>query len=307
MGLLKDRFSQNTFRCLRFADVAPGRPYHAALSVTPAYHARGFKISEHTHDFYEMIFVLAGDAVHGVNGKETNLRAGNLVLLRPGDRHFIRFKTGVFLHYINIAVDASLWQNFHALIGVTTNTDAPVVRTLSPAASHGDTDDCEATFRRALLRFQDTYSTDAGLRTEACRFLASVAHYLFADGRDGMNGDDLPDGTPTWLTRACKTIQRDGDALRRGLPAFVAEAGVTRTHLARVLKAATNQTPTEYINRLRLRQAARLLATTTLSILDIAGECGFEQPTYFYRLFAAHFQTSPHAYRMASANRITDL
>ena len=51
-----------------------------------------------------MIFVLAGDAVHGINGSETALRASDLVLLRPGDRHFIRFKTGVFLHYINIAV-----------------------------------------------------------------------------------------------------------------------------------------------------------------------------------------------------------
>ena len=144
------------------------------------------------------------------------------------------------------------------------------MRTLPPTAHH-DADECTATFRRALVRFQDTHSTNSLLRTEACRFLAIVAPYLFADsGRDGASENDLPDGTPAWLIRACQTIRRDADTLRRGLPAFIAEAGVTRTHLARVLKAATNQTPTEYINRLRLQQAARLLATTTLSIL---GHC----------------------------------
>jgi AraC family cel operon transcriptional repressor len=269
--------------------------------------ARGFQVTEHSHDFYEMVYVLAGDAIHGLNGTVMALRAGELVLLCPGDRHYIRFHTGRFFHYINIAMDADMWRDFHRLAGIATNLDAPViVNTVAAAHSaNGVADECTAAFRHALQLFQNADIADAALRTGACRLLATVAPYLFAGARqDDAPVTDLPDGVPAWLSAACEKIRRDPDALRCGLPAFVAEAGVTRTHLARVLKAATDQTPTEYINRLRLEHAARLLTTTTLPILDVAAECGFEQPAYFYRLFGARFRTPPHAYRIAAARRV---
>lgn len=294
---------RDNIRCLRFENVAPGRPYHAALSVTKESGARGFRVTEHTHDFYEMIFVLAGDAIHGLNGTATMLREGELTLLRPGDRHFIRFQTGRFLHYINIAVDAEMWQGFHTLAGIATTLDAPVI--LNTATMDGVTAECATAFQHALVLFQNTHMSNAALRTEACHLLSTVAPWLFPGGhQDGLHDTDLPGDAPSWLIAACRKLRHDSNALRTGLPAFVAEAGVTRTHLARVLKAATNQTPTEYINRLRLKHAARLLTTTALSILDVAGECGFEQPAYFYRLFSARFQTSPHAYRIAAARRV---
>lgn len=254
-----------------------------------------------------MLYILAGDATHGLNGTAMPLRAGELALLRPGDRHYIRFHTGRFFHYINIALDADLWRKFHEVAGIGTTLDSPVtVNTVAAVnAADGVTDECAAAFRHALVLFQNADIAAAALRTGACRLLATAAPYLFAGARQhGTPVTDLPDGVPTWLSDACEKIRRDPDALRRGLPAFVTEAGVTRTHLARVLKAATDQTPTEYVNRLRLEHAARLLTTTTLSILDVAGECGFEQPAYFYRLFGARFGTPPHAYRTAAARRV---
>jgi AraC family cel operon transcriptional repressor len=186
---------------------------------------------------------------------------------------------------------------------ITADLDAPVV--YDTTALGGVTDECAAAFQHALVLFQNPRMTTVALRIEASRLLATVAPRLLPSLRnDGHPDAAFPEGTPPWLIRACEKLRHDSDALRSGLPAFVAEAGVTRTHLARVLKAATNQTPTEYINRLRLEQAARLLTTTTLSILDVAAECGFEQPAYFYRLFTARFQTPPHAYRTAAARRV---
>lgn len=295
-------------RCLLYANVAPGRPYHAALSSTEGASARGYRVTEHTHDFYEMVYVLAGDALHGVNGGDLPMRAGDLFLLHPGDRHDIRFRAGRPLHYINIAMHAAMWRSFHELAEIPTSFDAPQAINVFAAGSTNDCDDCTAAFQRALVRFQDTRITNAALRTEACRLLATVALWFSGiEDREGhMDGDpNMPERAPAWLITACRKLQQDSEALRCGLPAFVAEAGVTRTHLARVLKTATGQTPTGYVNRLRLERAARLLTTTTLTILEVAGECGFENPAYFYRLFQARFQTSPHAYRTAAARRVT--
>lgn len=56
-------------------------------------------------------------------------------------------------------------------------------------------------------------------------------------------------------------------------------------------------TPTEYVNGLRLAYARHLLKYTDHSVLDISMECGFENPSHFYHLFAASVGHSPAAFR----------
>jgi mannose-6-phosphate isomerase-like protein (cupin superfamily) len=155
-------------RRLFFANIAPGRPYHAALSATERAKAHGMRVTEHCHDFYEMLLVLAGEAVHGINGIETPLRAGDLILLRPDDRHYIRFQTGRHFYYINIAVDADMWHGFHTLTGAEKPLDAPIVRPAAvktvPLAQDEPPDECAAAFRRAL-----SLTTRRTILLTACR------------------------------------------------------------------------------------------------------------------------------------------
>ncbi|MBC8101914.1 MAG: AraC family transcriptional regulator [Cytophagales bacterium] len=298
MTFSSERSRPPHLRHLRYADVAPGRAYHAALIAVDGARARGFQVSDHTHDFYELMGILAGEAAHVVNGASAPLRAGDLILLTPGDWHSVRFLPGRLLHYVNIALPAVLWEGFRSLTGTaTTLGSVPVARALSaPSAS-----ECAAAFHRALEGFEAGAEV-SGL--EACRLLAAVVPCLLAPERGGIPDDGFLRDAPPWLIRACRRLRQDPDLLRSGLPGFVAAAGVTPTHLARVLKAAARQTPTQYVNALRLDRAARLLTTTTLPVLDVAGECGFEQPSYFYRRFRAHFGTTPQAYRSAAGRRI---
>lgn len=75
-------------------------------------------------------------------------------------------------------------------------------------------------------------------------------------------------------------------------------SNVSFSHLARTLKTHTGLTPTEYINRQRLRNASMLLTTTSREISDIAFDCGFENLSYFYRLFRKQFHQTPHKHRV---------
>ena len=292
---------------LELATIAPGKPYHAALSSTESSRAGSYRFTEHNHDFYELMFVVAADAVHGINGETMPLRAGDLIFLHPDDKHFVRFQSDAFLHYINIAVEAELYRTFQGMIGLSALLDRPADRKPTIAALYGAAgDDCATAFRRALERFQEPNLTVSSLRIEACRFLSIVIPWLTTASSGGPSdvADSIPSNAPSWLIHACRTLQRDPIALQHGLSALIAESGVTGTHLARVLKAFTDQTPTEFVNRLRIERAARLLATTTMPILEVAAECGFEQASYFYRLFHARFETSPLAYRFAAAHRV---
>lgn len=59
-------------------------------------------------------------------------------------------------------------------------------------------------------------------------------------------------------------------------------------------------TPSNYINSMRLRRAAELLDQTELRIGEIAAQVGFDDPSYFSRLFRRTFGMSPGSYRRLS-------
>lgn len=65
----------------------------------------------------------------------------------------------------------------------------------------------------------------------------------------------------------------------------------------RRFKSATNQTPTQYIQSVRMSAAGELLQTTNLSVAEIAFESGYQDLSHFTSLFKKHFGTTPSQYR----------
>lgn len=55
-------------------------------------------------------------------------------------------------------------------------------------------------------------------------------------------------------------------------------------------------TPVEFLISYRLKKACELLITTKKSILEIALECGFNNSSYFGKLFKQQYHTSPGEY-----------
>lgn len=72
--------------------------------------------------------------------------------------------------------------------------------------------------------------------------------------------------------------------------------GVTRfTHYCKEL---TNCSPMEYLNRLRLRKASKiLLDSPKTQVIDVAFMCGFSSTQYFNYAFKKHFKLSPKKYQ----------
>ena len=86
-----------------------------------------------------------------------------------------------------------------------------------------------------------------------------------------------------------------------GDPEFSVEAlsqllEMSRTQIYRKLKALTNQTPTEFIRALRLKEAARLLSDTDDNVSQVAYQVGFNNLSYFSRCFKEQYGELPKAY-----------
>lgn len=72
---------------------------------------------------------------------------------------------------------------------------------------------------------------------------------------------------------------------------------VSRVTFERRFKEHTGQTPGAEIRRIRIEKAEELLATTDLSVTQIAAQCGFEGSSRFSLFFRKRMGLSPSEYR----------
>jgi AraC family transcriptional regulator len=81
------------------------------------------------------------------------------------------------------------------------------------------------------------------------------------------------------------------------LERLAAQAGLSRFHFQRLFKAATGVAPSRYHIDLRMSEARRLLRETKMSVVDVALEVGYMNPSHFARLFRRETGLSPSDYR----------
>ena len=74
-------------------------------------------------------------------------------------------------------------------------------------------------------------------------------------------------------------------------------------YLARIFKEQTGQSLFTYIANMRLEQASLLLKTTQLPIVEICGQVGIEDCSYFSRLFKRKYGMTPRQYRSLNHNQ----
>ncbi|MGF0116983.1 helix-turn-helix transcriptional regulator [Promicromonospora sp. Marseille-Q5078] len=84
-------------------------------------------------------------------------------------------------------------------------------------------------------------------------------------------------------------------------PELAERLGVSASTLARRFKAETGATVSAYVARQRAERAARLLATTSQPVHDVALFVGYDDPNYFVKVFRTAYGMTPTAYRAAHA------
>lgn len=75
--------------------------------------------------------------------------------------------------------------------------------------------------------------------------------------------------------------------------------GYSKSYFAHMFSLVMGVSPLQYVNGKRLRIAQDMLASTKLTMQEIALQVGFEDPLYFSRLFKGKFNISPAEYRKA--------
>lgn len=91
-------------------------------------------------------------------------------------------------------------------------------------------------------------------------------------------------------------------ARKLSLDQMASMAGMNPQYFCRFFKRLTGKTFTIYLNEIRIDRAAELLVNTEDKIIQVAGECGFENVGYFIRRFKEMKGSTPSKYRETAGN-----
>lgn len=73
-------------------------------------------------------------------------------------------------------------------------------------------------------------------------------------------------------------------------------------YLHRIFKQTVGKTPLEYLTETRMKKAEDYLLTTSLPVVEISQNCGFDSVSYFIYVFKRYFGFTPNKFRAEHSN-----
>lgn len=223
----------------------------------------------------------------GHNNLMSYVRApGALSLVPAGVCPVIRARSDFEL--IMCALDVSLVNKVHAEL------DRRLESELTFRANFAD----PAAQQLMKLLFADSADGHPAGKLYTDHLIHALAYRFLVIGRESDPQSTVKQVSPLPRHILRRVIERmrnlDTDL---NLQALAKETGYSRVHFLRMFRAATGYPPHNYLLNLRVDRARELLANPTLSLTDIALECGFSSHSHLTRVFRQLLGSTPSEYR----------
>jgi AraC family transcriptional regulator len=116
--------------------------------------------------------------------------------------------------------------------------------------------------------------------------------------RDQQRSRARASAAPPGIGRALQSLETDF-AADLTLAKLATQAQLSRSHFAQAFQQLMGQAPHQYLLRVRLSHARKLLAqeNQVMSLAEIAAACGFFDQAHLSRHFRRFFGTTPAAFR----------
>lgn len=269
----------------------------AGKLITLRPNTRFIHFPKHTHDYVEMVYGCAGVVEHIVDGKTIRLKPGELLFLGQKATHEV-CRAG----REDIAVNFIVLPEFFSGTLSAINDEATLLRQFLIDCLFGQN------IGPGCLHFQ--VADDLPIQNLA-------ENLLFTLLRDTPNRRKVSQMTMTLLflqllshTDKLAWDSREDDILKllRYVEDHYAAASLTEAaqllhtdiySLSRLIRRQTGKTFTQLVQEKRLTQATFLLKSTDRNVDDVARAVGYENISYFHRIFKAACGVSPRAYRIA--------
>lgn len=278
------------------AHTLPDFPYNTYLCSIPL---DFIQVPPHWHEEVELIVIKKGQGIVSVDFHSKIVSAGDIVLVRPGQLHAIRQNAFCEMEYENIIFKISLLvsdsQEFCAkefLLPLFQGESASDTFLTPSCPSHSDMLCCI----NRIDELCDTRPRGYQLAVKGCLFQFFFS--LLANEKKGDPASKVKTKSLEKLKMTLKYVEEHyPEAIR--IDDVAALTFYSKSHFMKFFKEHMGMGFIEYLNDYRLTMAARMLVTETLPVLEIAADSGFENLSYFNRLFKRKYGQTPGEYRKA--------
>lgn len=262
-------------------------------------HTRFIAFPAHKHNYIEIIYMCTGKTTHIIgDNKKITLRQGELLFFNQHSYHEILPATKDDIG-INFIVLPEFFDEVLPMLNKENVLSDFIVSTL-----RRDTDDA------AYLHYKvaDVFPIQNLIENLVWSFMYKQTNYnqinqttiglLFMQLINYTDKLDqrYPEQIPNIL--AMKTLKYIEENYKNAsLTELAKELNQSVSNLSKLVKSSTGNTFKELLKIKRLNQATHLLSATTLPVTNIIYTVGYDNTSYFHRIFKEKYHISPKAYR----------
>lgn len=270
----------------------PGR----VIMIRP--HTRFIDFPEHKHDYVEMVYMCKGKTSHRINGTDITLREGELLMLGQNTRQAVK-AAGEKDIAVNFLVRPDFFAGTLQFLG---EEETPLRKFILHCLT-GQSEAGYLLFHVAgILPIQNllenliiTLTEETHNKRGIQQMTMGVLFVQLINHAQTLEFQSASENTIVTVLRYVEEHFRDGS-----LKEIAGLTGYEMTSLSRLIHQKTGKNYTDLIQEKRMSQAAWLLTKTDYKVDEIAISTGYENISYFHRLFRNTFGMSPKKYRTAN-------
>lgn len=258
---------------------------------------KGWGVRRHSHDFYQIWYVVDGSATYYLNHQELSLENGDLIFLRPGTLHELPVMKDGLLRYVDIKFlipDEQLQQACSSLPAkIKLNDDF---------------------INDYLLKCREYWYEDDRHSREISGLIFEAVLLVLLQKHQRLQQDPKPHQIWMPIKKNMENIRGIAADIVHFIDNHYAEEfslenlsktlRYNKTYLCKLFRDATGMTIIDYLKYVRITHAYDLLCYTKNSVSCISQIVGFSSPHYFTRVFKKVCKISPREVRELQSDSI---
>lgn len=250
-------------------------------------------VPQHWHKHLELLYLIEGKSVAIIDGEEFQLEQDDFIIVNSGENHaFIPLSSCRFIviQFRPSVINPDLTSLYE------TRCLLPFLQRKLEFSRHIRPADNK--LLDLLNEIVDDFTTrpsgyELGIKGSIYRIFSWLIanRYIVIPNTDKVDSDDI--------SRLTDLLQYIDTHFSEKITDETASkmAFMSYHHFCRVFKRITGRTFVEYLNYVRLREAGKLLAGSSMPVGDIALAVGFSSVTYFNRVFKREKGIPPLSFR----------
>ena len=261
-------------------------------------HTRFVKFPEHKHNFIEFNYVYQGCLKQKIYGREIHLKQGELLFLNQHITHELEASKEEDI-IINFIIKPEFFDYIISLLENNNPVINFLISTLYTNCSEGEYLHFKVSKNKQIQDIVESIIIElyegnivSKVKTKLLVGLLLVELVKCSDDIDVFSGDNYE---KKMIIEILKYIDDNYKHGSLGEIAYILNQNDYK--ISKLVKKHLNYTFKELLQDKKLSKSAELLICTNMPIAQIIEEVGYENLTYFYKIFKARYNMTPKDYR----------